>query len=130
MCKSVVCTVVISVVAGFVLADEKMAAAKPSVLIVSTHSVPPNPDAPTFTSLWIPVLSTHITAPGAKDLGFSARTALADITARGGSLTAASRTSAMEGNVIWATGRACSSCRVLIAWLQAESKHRRFTPDR
>ena len=75
MCKSVVCTVAVSLIAGFVLADEKTAAAKPSVLIVSTHSVRPNPDATTFTSPWITVLSTHITPPGAKDLGFSARTA-------------------------------------------------------
>ena len=131
MCKSVVCTVEISVVARFVLADEKTAAAEPSVLIVSTHSVWPNPEAATFTSPWITVLSTHITPPGAKDLGFLARTALADITARGGSLTGASRTSAMEGNVVRATmGGRGSPVVSLISWLQVEIKHRRFTPGR
>jgi hypothetical protein len=83
---------------------EKAAAANASVLIVSTHTVPPNPNGVTFVSPWMTVLSTHITPPGGKDLfiGFSAQTTLADSSGQGSSLTASNSTFTEESNEIQA----------------------------
>src|SRR5713226_4546572 len=104
MRKLVACVVVLCVVAGWAVADEKAAAANASTLIVSTHMVPPNPNGVTFTSPWITVLSTSIKPPGGKDLfiGFSAQTTLADVSGQGGSGTPFSTTFTEEVNVIQA----------------------------
>src|SRR5260370_20482444 len=92
--------VVLCAVAGWALADEKAAAANASTLIISTHMVPPNPNGVTFVSPWITVLSTQIKPPGGKDLfiGFSAQTALADVSTNG--IGMASFTFTAEGNII------------------------------
>jgi len=73
---------VLTLSCGLVFAQEaQKAAAKASILIVSTHTVPPDPNGVTFVSPWLTVLSTQITPPGGKDLfiGFSAQTTLADL---------------------------------------------------
>jgi len=73
-------------------------------MIISTHSVPPNPNGATFVSPWITVLSTQIKPPGGKDLfiGFSAQTVLLDISGQGGSGTPFSFTFTEEVNFIQA----------------------------
>jgi hypothetical protein len=82
----------------------KAAAANSSVLILSTHMVPPNPNGVTFVSPWITVLSTQIKPPGGKDLfiGFSAQTTLADLSGQGSSGTASNTTFTAEFNEIQA----------------------------
>src|SRR5262252_7246781 len=77
---------------------EKAAAANASILILSTHMVPPNPNGVTFTSPWLTVLSTQIKPPGGKDLfiGFSTQTTLADVSGQGSSGTAANSTFTFE----------------------------------
>lgn len=83
---------------------EKAAAANASTVIISTHSVPPNPNGVTFVSPWITLLSTQIMPPGGKDLfiGFSAQTTLLDISGQGGSATPSSFTFTQELNEIQA----------------------------
>ena len=83
---------------------EKAAAANSSILIMSTHMVPPDPNGVTFVGPWLTVLSTQIKPPGGKDLfiGFSAQTTLADTSAQGGSGTPFSTTITEELNEIQA----------------------------
>src|SRR5215831_11991883 len=83
---------------------EKAAAANSSVLILSTHMVPPNPNGVTFVSPWLTVLSTQIKPPGGKDLfiGFSTQTTLADLSGQGSSGTASNTTFTAEFNEIQA----------------------------
>src|SRR5215471_2809390 len=83
---------------------EKAAAANSSILIMSTHMVPPDPNGVTFVGPWITVLSTHLKPPGGKDLfiAFSAQTTLADASTQGGSGTASSATITQESNIIQA----------------------------
>jgi hypothetical protein len=87
---------------GLVFGAEKAAAANSSILIISTHMVPPNPNGVTFQSPWITVLSTQIKPPGGKDLfiGFSAQTLLADTSFQLGFGTPASFTFTQELNEI------------------------------
>ena len=101
MRKLAACTFVLCAVA-FGQPAEKAAATTASTLIISSHTVPPNPNGATFVGPWITVLSTQIKPPGGKDLiiEFSAQTALLDVSAQVGSGTAASATITEEDNVI------------------------------